>query len=32
MNMSDTTTRKKLEPWDYQLEGVEKFEHWWTSP
>jgi len=30
--MSDTTTRKKLEPWDYQLEGVEKFEHWWTSP
>ena len=29
--MSDTTTRKKLEPWDYQLEGVEKFEQWWTS-
>jgi superfamily II DNA or RNA helicase len=32
MNMSDTKTRKKLEPWDYQLEGVEKFEQWWTSP
>lgn len=30
--MSDTKTRKKLEPWDYQLEGVEKFEQWWTSP